>query len=283
MPSLAVDKSGDMAIGYSVSDGTMFPSIRYAGRLASDAPNTLGQGETSLIEGTGFQCCVFSDGTTNTRWGDYSAMSIDPDGCTFWYTNEYYANQPTTLAQDNWQTRIGSFKFASCGAPAPAPTISGFAPTSGSPGTSVTISGTGFSGATAVSFNGAAASYSVSSDTQITATVPSGATSGPISVTTGGGSVSSTASFTVTAAPAPAPTISSFSPNHGSVGTRVTINGSNFTGATRVAFNGTVAPSFTVSSASQISVTVPSGATTGKIAVTTPGGTATSSSSFRVR
>jgi len=282
MPSLAVDKAGDMAIGYSVSDSTMYPSIRYAGRLASDPANTLGQGETSLIEGTGFQCCVFSDGTTNTRWGDYSAMSIDPDGCTFWYTNEYYANQPTALAQDNWQTRIGSFKFGSCGAPAPAPAITAFSPSSGSPGTSVTITGTAFTGATSVSFNGTTASFTVSSDTQITATVPSGAASGPISVTTGGGTATSSASFTVTAAPTPAPTIGSFSPNHGTVGTRVTINGSNFTGASRVAFNGTAA-SFTVTSGSQISATVPSGATTGRITVTTGGGTATSSSNFRVR
>jgi hypothetical protein len=100
MPSLALDKNGDMAIGYSVSDATIYPAIRYAGRLANDPLNTLGQGETSLIEGTGFQCCSFSDGTVNNRWGDYSAMTIDPDGCTFWYTNEYYDSLPTTLAQD---------------------------------------------------------------------------------------------------------------------------------------------------------------------------------------
>ncbi len=114
MPSLAVDKNGDMALGYSVSSSTMYPSIRYAGRLANDPLNTLGQGETSLIEGTGFQCCLFSDGTTNNRWGDYSAMTTDTDGCTFWYTNEFYDTLPATLAQDNWKTRIGSFKFPQC-------------------------------------------------------------------------------------------------------------------------------------------------------------------------
>jgi hypothetical protein len=115
MPSLAVDKDGNMAIGYSASNSTMFPAIRYAGRLATDAPNTLGQSETSLLEGTASQCCNFSDGSVNNRWGDYSAMTIDPDGCTFWYTNEYYQTpQPISLNGDNWQTRIGSFKFASC-------------------------------------------------------------------------------------------------------------------------------------------------------------------------
>jgi hypothetical protein len=114
MPSLALDKLGDLAIGYSVSDKTMYPSIRYAGRLAGDPLSTLTQSETSLIEGTGYQCCTFSDGSTNTRWGDYSAMTIDPDGCTFWYTNEYYDAQPTTLHEDNWKTRIGSFKYPGC-------------------------------------------------------------------------------------------------------------------------------------------------------------------------
>src|SRR6266436_6495687 len=114
MPSLALDKNGDMALGYSVSDSTMFPAIRYAGRLANDALGTLGQGETSLLDGTGYQCCNFSDGSTNTRWGDYSTMTIDPDGCTFWYTNDYYDTAPATLAQDNWKTRIGSFKYPGC-------------------------------------------------------------------------------------------------------------------------------------------------------------------------
>src|SRR5256885_2874819 len=115
MPSLAVDKKGDMAIGYSVSDASMYPAIRYSGRLAADPLNQLTQTEQTIVQGLGFQCCTFSDGSTNNRWGDYSAMTIDPDGCTFWYTTEYYASpQPTTLAGDNWRTRIGSFKFASC-------------------------------------------------------------------------------------------------------------------------------------------------------------------------
>ena len=115
MGSLAVDKNGNMAIGYTAASSSLFPAIRYAGRLASDPANTLGQSETSLIEGSASQCCNFSNGSVNNRWGDYSAMTIDPDGCTFWYTNEHYQSpQPTTLAQDNWQTRIGSFKFPNC-------------------------------------------------------------------------------------------------------------------------------------------------------------------------
>jgi hypothetical protein len=104
MPSLALDKDGNMAIGYSASSSSLFPAIRYAGRLATDPPSTLGQTETSLIEGTTSQSGI-------NRWGDYSLMTIDPDGCTFWYTNEHYQAATGT---SNWQTRIGSFKYASC-------------------------------------------------------------------------------------------------------------------------------------------------------------------------
>ncbi len=163
---------------------------------------------------------------------------------------------------------------------APAPVISSFAPTSGVVGTSVTLTGSHFTGATAVAFNGTAASYTVNSDTQITTTVPSGATSGPVSVTGPGGKATSSSSFTVTVS-APAPVISSFAPTSGVVGTSVTLTGSHFTGATAVAFNGTAA-SYTVNSDTQITTTVPSGATSGPVSVTGPGGKATSSSAFTV-
>jgi hypothetical protein len=109
MPSLAVDGSGNMAIGYSVASSTTYPSIRYAGRLVTDPLNTLGQGETTLWAGTGAQTNTCG-GRACARWGDYTAMSIDPvDDCTFWYTNEYYSTNG-----GNWQTRIGSFKYPSC-------------------------------------------------------------------------------------------------------------------------------------------------------------------------
>src|SRR2546430_1431470 len=136
-----------------------------------------------------------------------------------------------------------------------APMISSFSPASGPVGAGVTISGSHFTGATAVAFNGAAASFAVNSDTQITATVPSGATTGPISVTTPGGTATSATSFTVTVAPS-APMISSFSPASGPVGAGVTISGSHFTGATAVAFNGAAA-SFAVNSDTQITATAP--------------------------
>ncbi len=106
MGSLAVDQDGNMAVGYSASSTSLFPSIRYAGRYAGEAPDLLPQAEESLIEGTGSQTGI-------SRWGDYSTMTVDPtDDCTFWYTTEYYITTGS-----NWQTRIGSFKLPSCGEP----------------------------------------------------------------------------------------------------------------------------------------------------------------------
>ena len=105
MGSLAVDRDGNMALGYSASSTSVKPAIRYAGRLNGEILGTLPQAENSIIEGTGVQ-------VGESRWGDYSAMSVDPvDDCTFWYTQEYLA-----LNGSSWQTRIGSFKFPSCGA-----------------------------------------------------------------------------------------------------------------------------------------------------------------------
>ncbi len=105
MGSANLDASGDIAVGYTVSSASTFPSIRVAGRLAGDPAGQLSQGEATLMAGTGSQTGGFA------RWGDYSAMQVDPtDGCTFWYTSEYL---PTT-SDSSWHTRIGSFKFPSC-------------------------------------------------------------------------------------------------------------------------------------------------------------------------
>jgi hypothetical protein len=156
-----------------------------------------------------------------------------------------------------------------------APTVNSFGPVSGPPGTSVTITGASFTGATAVKFNGLAATFMVNSSTQITAAVPVNATTGPISVTTPGGTATSATSFTV------APRITSFTPASGAPGTSVAINGANLTGVTAVKFNGTTAV-FTVNSPVKITATVPAGAASGPITVTTPAGTATSASGFSV-
>ena len=118
MGSLAVDGQGDMALGYSTSSSVAFPSIAYSGRLVTDTLNQLPQSETPLVAGAGSQTNKDSSNTFISRWGDYSAMSIDPsDDCTFWYTTEYYDTQTHGTA-GNWQTRIGAFKFPGCVGPA---------------------------------------------------------------------------------------------------------------------------------------------------------------------
>ena len=165
--------------------------------------------------------------------------------------------------------------------PATPPTISDFAPTSAPVGTSVLINGTNFGGAGSVTFNGTNASFSVTSATAIQATVPPGATTGPIGVTTPSGTANSAGDFTVTASPSSPPTVTSFAPTSGPVGTSVQINGTDFDGVSSVTFNG-VSANFTVTSSTTIQATVPAAATTGTISVTTPGGTATSANSFTV-
>jgi PKD repeat protein len=157
-----------------------------------------------------------------------------------------------------------------------APAISSFAPMGGQLGSSVDILGWNLAGATSVAFNGAVAQFKVDSDSEIHATAPSSATSGPISVTTPNGTVSSCC-FSVP----PPPSISSFTPTGGPAGTSVNIQGDNFTAATSVAFNGTAA-TFILDSSTNVTATVPNGATNGPISVTTPEGTARSSASYTV-
>ena len=132
MGSIAVDSAGNVGLGYSTSNGSVanFPSIAYSGRLAGDPLNQLPQAETQLIAGSGSQTNPCGPFATCPRWGDYTAMSVDPvDDCTFWYTNEYYSSQ-TNGTNGNWQTRIGSFKFPSCNAATPTATATS---TSGTP------------------------------------------------------------------------------------------------------------------------------------------------------
>lgn len=183
----------------------------------------------------------------------------------------------------------GALRVISPGGIATAPTtfnvtpyIASFTPTSGTVGTTVVLTGTSFTGATSVQFNGTVAtSFTVNSSTQITATVPAGATTGPVSVETPSGTAISAGSF-FTVTPSPTPTITSFTPITSGANVTVTITGTGFLGATVVAFNGAAAGSFTIVSATTITVVVPLNATTGFITVVTPGGTATSATVFTV-
>jgi hypothetical protein len=110
MGSIAMDKKGDMGLGYSVVDAsTVYPGIRYTGRLAGDPLGQMTLGEGTIIDGSGVQT------TTNSRWGDYTDMTVDPvDDCTFWYVNEYYTAAGQASSAAGWQTRIASFKLPGC-------------------------------------------------------------------------------------------------------------------------------------------------------------------------
>jgi uncharacterized repeat protein (TIGR03803 family) len=151
-----------------------------------------------------------------------------------------------------------------------------FLPAARPVGQVVEILGQGFTGATAVSFNGTAATFTVESDTYLTATVPPGATTGSITVTEPGGTLTSNKIFDVT------PQIFSFTPTSGAAGTTVVITGDGFTGATRVVFACGNAATFTVDSDTQITATVPASALTGAINVVTPGGHVGSTTEFTV-
>jgi len=110
MPSITPDQSGNTVIGYSTSNTTIVPSIRYAGRLVSDPPGNLAQGEAIMFPGVGPQ-------TSGSRWGDYTRTEVDPsNGMDFWHINQYAQN-------GDWHTRIGKFNFQGGGAtPTPTPT-----------------------------------------------------------------------------------------------------------------------------------------------------------------
>ena len=254
------------------SSGTFDSRVFDAGQSTSWGPLSW---TTILPAGTGVALSVRTGGTPSpdASWTAFQAVS---NGAAIGTTSRYLQYRAALSTSNSLSTP--QLLDVTMGSGPGAPTITGFSPASGGVGTSVAIAGTNFGGATAVRFNGISAAYVVNSATQVTATVPAGATTGPIAVTAPGGTATSPSSFTVQGAP----TINSFSPPSGSVGKSVKISGTNFAGTTSVKFNG-VNASFAVNSSTQITAIVPSGATTGKISVATPSGTATSAGSFTVR
>jgi len=192
MGSIAMDSAQDIALGYSVSSSSLFPSISYTGRIATDPLGTM-ETEASIVSGTGSQT------DTSNRWGDYTSMALDAaDDCTFWYTDEYY----TVTATFDWSTRLASVKFPNCGPPTPDFSISA-SPASlsivqGNQGTSTittTISG-GFNSAINLSSSGAPAGTTVSFNPS---TIPApGAGSSTMTITVGASTPTGTYPITVT-------------------------------------------------------------------------------------
>jgi hypothetical protein len=121
MSSLAEDQSGDIGLGYSASSSSVYPAVRFTGRVPSDPAGSL-ETEASIKEGAGSQ----TGGTYANRWGDYTAMQVDPsDDCTFWYVNEY----EQVSGYYNWSSRVASFSFPGCGGGGGGPQVT-LSPTS---------------------------------------------------------------------------------------------------------------------------------------------------------
>jgi hypothetical protein len=195
--SAAMDKLGNIALGYSVSSGAVFPSIRYTGRLVSDPLGLMTEIETSLIAGSGSQTGSAS------RWGDYANMAVDPvDDCTFWFTSEYL----TTTGTAPWRTRIGSFRFSNC-IPGPPPTAT-FTPT---PTTTATATTTKTASATATRSASATATKTASATATRTATAATATRTAtaatPTRTATATPTLTATATATKTATATPTKTV----------------------------------------------------------------------------
>ncbi len=255
MGSIAQDQAGDMAMGFSISSSSTHPGISYTGRLASDPAGSMPQGETSVIVGGGSQT------GTLTRWGDYSAMTVDPtDDCTFWYTNEYIPSNGSF----NWKTRIASFKFPNCGS-----TGTNDFSISANP-TSLTIA-QGSSGTSTIS---TAVTSGSAGTVNLTASVsPAGPTASlnPTSVTAGGsstltvtvGSTVATGTYTVTV------TGTEGSATHSTTVT-VTVTASGGSGITNGGFETGTFSGWTTTGTTSISTDKHSGSYAGQAGSTSP-------------
>src|SRR5258708_6960071 len=196
MGSIAMDQSGGIALGYSVSSTAINPSIRLTGRAATDPLGTM-QAENAIVNGTGSQLANLS------RWGDYSAMTVDPvDDCTFWYTNEYMKSSGTF----NWSTWISSFRFPACGGATQTLTSITVSPSSASVPTGGTkqFSATGLGRFGQPMTPQPTLGWSVSGGGSISSSglFTAGATEGgPFTVTASSGTIIGTASVTVTSTP----------------------------------------------------------------------------------
>jgi hypothetical protein len=200
MSSVAEDKNGDIGIGYSASSSNIHPAVRFTGRVPSDPSGTL-ETEASFVEGTGSQTSGLA------RWGDYTAMQVDPsDDCTFWYVDQYEKVSGTF----NWATSIGSFAFSGCTG-SPNFTLTAVPNTltisQGNHGTSTitVVPSNGFSGSVTLSASGMPSGVTAgfapnptTSTSTLTLTASATAATGNSTVTITGTSGSLTATTTVT-------------------------------------------------------------------------------------
>ena len=201
MGSIAMDQAGNIALGYTLGSATIFPSVFFTGRVPSDPAGTM-ESEQVIVNGTGSQ-------TSPTRWGDYSAMVVDPaDDCTFWYTQEYSA----TTGSFAWNTRIANFKFSTCASGpsfslAAAPNTLSIARGASGNSTITVTPLNGFNGSVTLSASGLPSGVTAAfvpnpttSTSTLTLTASAGATLGTSTVTITGtsGSITATTSLSLT-------------------------------------------------------------------------------------
>ncbi len=294
MGSIAMDKAGDIAMGYSVSSSTMFPAIAYTGRVPADALGTM-EPENTIQTGSGSQ-----NGGLN-RWGDYSAITVDPvNDCTFWYTNQYQKG----TGSFNWSTKIASFTFPGCVPPAndfsisANPTSLSLAANAGGSSTISTAVTSGTAGTVNLSVSGTPAGAtasltpnSVTAGSSSTLNVNAGtATPGTYTLTVtgteGGSTHSTTVGLTVTAPPPPndfsisanpgSVTVTQGQQNTTSINTALTsgsaqtvaLSASGLPSGVTASFNPT---SVTSGGSSTLTLTASATATTGTFTVTVTG------------
>ena len=216
MASLAEDQLGDIGLGYSVSSSSIFPGIRFTGRIPTDTLGTM-ESESGLVTGTGAQIGGIS------RWGDYTAMQVDPsDDCTFWYVDQYQA----VTGSFDWSTNISSFLFNGCS------TAPGFTLSSNPSSLSIQQGNNGSTSISVVPVNGFTGSVTLSASnlpggvtaafspnpttTSSTLTLTVGSTTPPntytVNVSGTSGSIASQTSVGLTVTTAPAQPFISLSP-----------------------------------------------------------------------
>jgi hypothetical protein len=267
-----VDGDGDLDLLTANFGGGGTASVRFNQQpptIASFAPTTGPIGQSVVVTGTDLTGA--SAATVNGVAGSITANT--GTSLTFTVGAGSTTGVVRVITAAGTATSPGSFVVI------PAPAISGFSPTSGPIGQTVTVSGTNFTGATALKVGGTGVTFTFVNSTTLTFMVAAGSPSGVLAVTTPGGTATSTGSFTFI----PPPTVTSIAPSPAASGSTVTITGTNLSGATGVTVNGTVITGFTVGGGgTTITFTVPVGASSGTIGVTTPGGSTTSPGSLTV-
>ena len=263
VPTGATTGNVVVTVGTLSSPGVMFTISTAGPTITMVSPNSGAPGTNVTITGTNFGA---TQGTSTVTFGGTVATT------TNWSATSIAVTVPVSATTGVVVVTVGGLESNGVAFTVPAPTITNITPTSGLAGAAVTITGMNFGttqGASTVKFNGTTAAVTSWSNTSIAVTVPSGAATGNVVVTVGT-QASNGVSFTVTT---PAPTITTLNPTSGAVGSSVVIIGTNF-GATQgtgtVKFNGTAATA-TAWSATSITATVPTGASTGNVVVTVNG------------